>query len=238
MLVGQNQPEVVLHQHKGRDGGHDRPHRNQAFVFVDGNGLWIAHRGIPPSEGLSEVQAEFRPVHKWTAKGMGKLRVVAQRVNLCANCRSGFAVQPAGQHSRGQQCGAQEENPQAQLSSQAGQMLFFNEGVGNPPHQRPQNQKDHAELPPAPGNASACARPSAPASRPAKRAPRAVCDAPRHIPGWPDFRQGPKPGRGRRRFLRPAGNDWPHRWWSHCLLSPRVVALELGLDRRHAPVKS
>jgi hypothetical protein len=89
----------------------------------------------------------------------------------------------------------------------------------------------------------ACARPSDPASRPARRSPRGGCDRPRRTPGRPAFRQSRKQIAVSLRLLRFAAvqprircRAFGHPRSSHRLLKAQG-ALQLGLDCGQSSVK-
>src|ERR1039458_4416830 len=88
--------------------------------------------GYPSSRAFQEIKPGLTS-SVWTEQGIGKLRVFVGRPHR--GC-SRPPPQPAGQHHRGQQRRAQAEDQQAHLAQLTGQMLFFNQDVGDPPSQR------------------------------------------------------------------------------------------------------
>jgi len=68
-LAGRNHPEVILNDHKRNDGGHNRPHRNDAFVVVNRNGLWFAHKNFRPGQ-LPEANLSLLPAYVDGTEGL------------------------------------------------------------------------------------------------------------------------------------------------------------------------
>jgi hypothetical protein len=61
LLSGQHYPDVVFHQHKGRNRGQNRPHRNQACVVVDSNGFWLPHKQTLSQRSYLKTEISLTP---------------------------------------------------------------------------------------------------------------------------------------------------------------------------------
>ena len=102
------------------------------------------------------------------------------------------------QPARGKQRRAQKADPQAELAGQVASDAPLQSGSRQPTTPAGQAPEASPARPPEQLPERACARPSAPASRPARHSQRGEFDEPDHGPGWPCFRRAQKADRARR----------------------------------------